>query len=507
MPESVEPTPVKVVVHFDHRLWVIPAILMITAALLYWSLYQPSFTSTSSIFGQLGSLVTKRATPIRGESKDQINVLLLGIGGKGHDGGTLTDSIMVASLKPSTRQVALLSLPRDLVVKIYDETNPDYWEGHKINYAYALGGMELVKKKVAQVTGLTLHYYVLLDFSGFRQLIDDVNGIDVTVAQDFVGLYGAKELSTPCSKRNLYYLDDGPYCAISFTEGIEHMAGERALIYARIRKLAPHSPNGDEGSDFARARRQQAVLQGFKDEVLSAGTVLNPAKISSLSTDLEEHLITNIELWEASRMLQLVGLVTPDSIINQTVDDSVDGLVHTTIATETGASVVIPNAGEYDYSEIIKLARNIFTLPPTGRIAENAEGAENPPRLVELVEGEAGAAEEIVEKINIQILNGTYTVGLASTLAATLEQQGFLVTNVGNALTRDYSITTVYQLTNDIDPTIVTDLQNRVQGALASSRQTETLLSLDSDGSVLDSGADFIIIIGADASSTQTSTE
>lgn len=484
MPESVEPTPVKVVVHFDHRLWVIPAILMITAALLYWSLYQPSFASTSSIFGQLGSLVTKRATPIQGESKDRINVLLLGIGGKGHDGGTLTDSIMVASLKPSTRQVALLSLPRDLVVKIDDE-------GHKINYAYALGGMELVKKKVAQVTGLTLQYYVLLDFSGFRQLIDDVDGIDVTVAQNFVGLYGAKELSTPCSKRNLYYLDDGPYCAISFTEGIEHMAGERALIYARIRKLAPQSPNGDEGSDFARARRQQAVLQGFKDEVLSAGTVLNPAKISSLSTDLEEHLITNIELWEAARMLQLVGLVTPDSIINQTVDDSADGLVHTTIVTETGASVVVPNAGDYDYSEIIKLARNIFTLPPTEPII--AENTDN------------NTVTE--DTISVQILNGTYTVGLASTLAATLEQPGFLVTNVGNALTRDYSITTVYQLTNDIDPTIVTDLQNKVGGALASSRQTETLLSLDSDGSVLDSGADFIIIVGADASSTQTRTE
>ena len=375
MPESTEPGELDTTNRCDPRLWVIPVILAITAALLFWFVYQPAAGSTTTIIGQLSSLVTKRTTPLRGENKDRVNVLLLGIGGAGHDGGTLTDSIMVASLKPSTRQVALLSLPRDLVVKIYDEVDPTYWEGRKINYAYALGGMDLAMEKVSQVTGLTLHYYVLLDFSGFRQLVDDVNGIDVTVEKNFVGLYGAKELSTPCPKRNIYYLDDGPYCAVTFTEGNEHMAGERALIYARIRKLAPGSPNSDEGSDFARARRQQAVLQGFKDKLLSAGTVLNPAKISSLTADVEEHLITNIELWEASRMLQLVGLLPPDSIINQTVDDTVDGLVHTTISTETGASVVVPNAGDYNYSDIRKLARTIFTLPSTGSLPVNSEQA------------------------------------------------------------------------------------------------------------------------------------
>ncbi|HBY73794.1 MAG TPA: hypothetical protein DEG44_03830, partial [Candidatus Kerfeldbacteria bacterium] len=243
-------------------------------------------------------------------------------------------------------------------------------------------------------------------------------------------------------------------------------------------------PNGDEGSDFARARRQQAVLQGFKDKVLSAGTVLNPTKISNLTSDLEDHLLTNIELWEASRILQLAGSISPDHIINQTVDDSTDGLVHTTISTETGASVVVPNAGDYDYSEIRQLARTIFTLQATG------EG------------------EEIDEqKITVQVLNGTNTVGLASAIAGQLEQQGYTVSNVGNALTRDYATTTIYQLTSDIDAGVATDLQSKSHGALASSRQTETLLSLDSDGSVLDSGADFIIIVGSDATTTPTSTE
>lgn len=471
---------------FDHRRWVIPVILLITAGLLADSLLpvQQFGKQFGQQFGQLGALVTKRTTPIRGEQKDRVNVLLLGIGGAGHDGGSLTDSMMVASIKPSTKQVALLSLPRDLIVKIYDRENPDYWEGRKINYAYALGGMELAVEKVSEVTGLTIQYYMLVDFSGFRQLIDDVGGITVTVPQGFTGLYGAQELSTPCPKQRLYYLDDGPYCAIPFTAGTETMDGERALIYARIRKLAPGSANGDEGSDFARARRQQAVLQGFKDQLLSAGTVLNPTTITKVTSDLDDHMITNIELWEMSRMWQLVGMISPADVINRVVDNSPDGLVETTISTETGASVVVPTAGDYNYSEIQKLARTIFTLPTT-----------------EPVEASSAAP------VSIQVLNGTNTVGLASQLAAELETKGYTITTVGNALTRDYTVTTVYQATAGLDATVAADIQDTVHGALASSRQVETLLSLDREGSLLDSGADFIIIVGSDASNTTTSSE
>ncbi|MBI4407345.1 MAG: LCP family protein [Candidatus Kerfeldbacteria bacterium] len=475
---------------FDHRLWVIPVILVIIAALLAYNALPSIGQGNQTIFNQLGSLVTQYDTPVKGEAKDRINVLLLGIGGAGHDGGTLTDSIMIASIKPSTKQVALLSLPRDLVVKIYDETDPDYWEGRKINYAYVLGGMDLAVEKVSEVTGLTLHYYVLVDFSGFRSLIDDVGGITVTVPTSFTGLYGAQELSTPCPKRNLYYLDDGPYCAIQFDQGTEQMDGERALIYSRIRKLAPGSVHQDQGSDFARAKRQQQVLQGFKDKVLSAGTVLNPTKISSLTTDLDDHMIMNLELWEMARIFQLIGVVDPDSIINQVVDDSTDGLVHSTIATETGASVVVPNAGDYDYSAIQKLAKTIFTLEPTKVESQKTLNTEE------------NTEEAATDQVIVQILNGTNTVGLASTLAANLELQGYEISNVGNALTRDYSITTIYQVNTELDPTIATAMQNQVPGALASSRQTETLLSLDSEGSVLDSGADFIIIVGSDATNT-----
>lgn len=487
---AADATPIK---RFDHRLWVIPLILALCAGLLGYTVWGKHWfaSDSGSVINQLSSLVTKHSDPVKGEQKDRVNILLLGIGGEGHDGGTLTDSIMVASIKPSTKQVALLSLPRDLIVKIYSEGDSGYYEGRKINYAYAVGGMETAVKSVETVTGLTMHYYALIDFSGFRKLIDDVGGVEVQIDHDFIGYYGAQEMSTTCPRSDLYYLEDGPYCAIEFEAGTEQMDGERALIYSRIRKLLPNSPNyTEESSDFARAKRQQYVLQAFKDNVLSAGTVLNPTRISSLLGDVDDHMITNLELWEMSRLFELVGVVDPNNIINKVVDDSVDGLVMNSRSAETGASIVIPVAGDYNYSEIQSAAKKIFQTEVADVDAINENNNTNTDNEV------ADAA------VTIQVLNGTTTAGLATTVAANLEVDGFTISNVGNALTNDYATTTIYQLNSSASSDTANELTDSVGGTLATARQTETLLSLD-DGT-LDSSADFIIIVGNDVPSSQT---
>src|SRR3989338_8508021 len=122
----------------------------------------------SSLWGQLKHLVASGDRELAGEADDRINVLLLGMGGLDHDGPFLTDTMMVASFKPSTKQVALISLPRDLLVPIPGSG----WR--KINYANAIGetehpgqGGELAAKVVNQVLGIPIHYYVRIDFAGF----------------------------------------------------------------------------------------------------------------------------------------------------------------------------------------------------------------------------------------------------------------------------------------------------------------------------------------------------
>lgn len=419
---------------------------------------------------QLGIILGNDDRPLAGEAEDRINILLLGIGGDGHDGGTLTDSIMVASVKPSTKEVALLSLPRDLVVKIYDDENPNYWEGRKINYAYSLGGMDLAEEKVGEVTGLTMHYSVLVDFSGFKQIIDDIDGVDIDVDQSFNGLYGAQELSIPCPTSQLYYLEDGAYCAVPFERGQQHMDGETALIYSRIRKLSPGSRGSDEGSDFARAQRQQKVLESFKEKLFSAGTLFNPARVNNVLTSVGDHLETNAELWEIYKLMQLAEGVNNESIISRVVDDSENGLVYSKIYEPTGAYVLVPQAGEYNFSEIHALAEHIF---------ENVE--------------------TVKEDATVQVLNGTSRNGLAAQTAEKLRTYDIDVINVGNAPDETYTKTVIYDLSYGTKSLSLELLQGIVPDNVGTQKDLESVLASDANHEYFDTSADFIIILGEDA--------
>jgi LCP family protein required for cell wall assembly len=185
-----------------------------------------------------------------GQTDDRINILLLGIGGSGHDGPYLSDTNIIMSIKPSTKEVAMISIPRDLAVKINN------YGVRKINNANAFGeleqsgnGAEYARKVFEETFNISIPYYARVDFEAFKEIIDNVGGITVNVERSFT------DLSYP-----------GPndsYQTISFQAGEQEMNGEQALIFSRSR----HGSNG-EGSDFARARRQQLMLSAFKKKLL-----------------------------------------------------------------------------------------------------------------------------------------------------------------------------------------------------------------------------------------------
>lgn len=421
------------------------------------------------ILEQLNIMIGGEDRLLKGEEDDRINVLLLGIGGEGHDGGTLTDSIMIASIKPSTHQVALISLPRDLIVKIYDDNNPKLWEGRKINLAYELGGPDLAVEKVSEVTGLDIHYYSLIDFSGFKKMIDDIDGIDVEVDRSFTGLYGAQELSVPCPVSQKYHLEDGDYCAIGFQRGVETMDGERALIFSRVRKLAAGSLNTEEGGDFARAQRQQKVLESFKEKLFSSETLIKPTRITTVLDSLGSHIETDMELWEIAKFLQLTADVEPDGVASKVVDNSPDGLVYTTIAEQTGASVVVPRAGDYNYSEIQRFADGVFEYTDT-----------------------------VQEDSTVQVLNGTATNGLAAKTAELLSTYDVDVIDVGNALDSRQTETRIYDLTGGKKANSLKLLLDVIGGKEATNMELNTLKLSDPDQTTIDTSADFIVILGKD---------
>ncbi len=167
-------------------------IIMIGIGFLTKTVLSINSTNDSSgkkigFFEQIKHLVVNPEDKLKGESDDRINILLVGIGGSGHQGAYLADTIIVASFKPSTNDVAMLSIPRDLYVEI-----PEFgWR--KINNAMAFGttsdypggGEALLAEVVEDVIDLPIHYYARIDFAGFRKIIDDFGGLDIYVDQSF----------------------------------------------------------------------------------------------------------------------------------------------------------------------------------------------------------------------------------------------------------------------------------------------------------------------------------
>lgn len=355
--------------------------------------------------GLLSQLLTaSQAEPLKGEKDDRINILLLGYGGAGHQGGGLTDTIMVMSIKPSTHEVVMISIPRDLVVN-FGGKKPAEQEWRKINYALDFGGIKFAKEKVEEVLGLPIQYYVSVDFEGFRQVIDDLGGVNVYVDNAF-------------TDREYPDYNYG-YQTISFQTGWQVMSGERALQFARSR----HGNHG-EGSDFARSHRQEIILDAVRAQLLSAGTLLNPSKLTSIFNDLGDHIKTDAQVWEMIRLSDLAKDVSSENIISKVIDQGEGGFLESEIIPETGAYVLIPVAGLGDYSEIQNMASTVFDQP-----------------------------ELVKEEVKVVVQNGTKVSGLGARTAEVLRNNQIEVTTIANAAVRDKETTLVFDLTGGTKPT------------------------------------------------------
>jgi LCP family protein required for cell wall assembly len=303
----------------------------------------------TGIIEQIGKIITSGQQELKGESDGRVNILLLGIGGPGHDGPYLTDTMVVMSYDVKSKQVSMISIPRDLVVSIpnqgYRKINSVLSVGR--DQKYVGGGEALTVKVVSDLLNLNIQYYVRVDFSGFEKVIDLVGGVDITVDQTFA------DYSYPTSNYG--------YQTIRFTKGPMHMNGATALKYARSR----HGNNG-EGSDFARSKRQQKIINGLKEKILSLGTLSNPKKITEIMDTLGSHSQTNMEVWELLRMSSLAKDVDTGHIINKVIQDGPDGLVHSARGLG-GAFILVPNDNTYAYMRF--LAQHVFELG-----AADAEG-------------------------------------------------------------------------------------------------------------------------------------
>ena len=250
------------------------------------------------------------------------NILLLGYGGEGHDGGDLSDVLIVANVDPEKKKMSLISIPRDTWVPI--PVRSDKKENHKINAAFAIGGNdtkyplkepryrgefgggEMAKHVAGQVIGMPIDYFIAVDFSGFEEAIDIIGGIDVAVPQTFDDYFypvkglenelcgkSPEEIAEVHSKYSGFQLEKQFECRyehIHFDAGIAQMDGKSALKYVRSRHSEQH------GGDFARSERQQALLVGLKDKIFSMGVLDDIVpfidKLSHIfTTDIDKRVI------------------------------------------------------------------------------------------------------------------------------------------------------------------------------------------------------------------------
>lgn len=412
------------------------------------------FKNSNNPFSQVKNLLMPSGDKqLQGEDQDRVNILLIGYGGPGHEGSYLADTIILASIKPSTKQVSMLSLPRDFFVPIPGNS----WR--KINNALALGrsdkdkegGEKLLVQTVENVTGLEIPYYVQIDFTGFTKAIDTLGGIDVNVVCGFADYQ--------------YPTLDYGYQTIAFKQGPAHLNGELALKYARSRHGITTTKGCDpEGTDFARSRRQQQILSAAKEKALSIGTLLRPDKILGTLQNLGTHAGTNLQLWEFARLVDLTKDIGDGNITNITLDET--NLLYSTY-TEDGAYVLRPKAGLDNFSGVRALAANVFAADPI-------EGAPT-----------------------ITLINGGAKSTAFTQTAQILKTQGLTATTATMPDLIGYEKTVIYDQTNGQKPQHLQPLKQALSANIATVLPADLIGTTKNGTPVPKYPTDFVIVVGS----------
>jgi len=247
--------------------------------------------------------------------KERVNILLLGVDQRpGEEGPWRSDTMIIVSVDPRSVTAGALSIPRDLYVEI-----PGYGE-RRINMAHFLGdayhypgeGPGLAMKTIEYNFGVPVHYYIRVDFQGFREIIDYLGGITIDVEEEIWD----------------YRYPDGQYgySTVHIPAGAQVMNGRTALQYARTR----HG-----GSDFDRLRRQQQVLMATRAKALRLELI---PKIPLLARTMGHAVKTNLQLGEVITLAQIATQVDAEDIRFAVIDETMT----VPMVLDNGADVLFP---------------------------------------------------------------------------------------------------------------------------------------------------------------------
>jgi polyisoprenyl-teichoic acid--peptidoglycan teichoic acid transferase len=305
----------------------------------------------TNLYQRLTDLISSQTggSKLIGERDGQINVLLLGIGGPGHDGPYLSDTIILAQIRPEEKKATLTSIPRDYLVNTKElgqrKINAVFAESYAKHEDWDRAG-ESIREVVEKISGLEVPYFAVIDFKGFEKTVDLLGGVDIQVERTFT------DYTYPDSKF-------GYIPPVTFKEGPETMDGKRALIFARSRHAA-----GPEGTDFARSVRQQKILSAAKSKLVALNIIADSGKINELFTIVGDHFHTNLSPGQMLRAYGLTKDFSAENVVSLSLDPS-GGLICPQILEESGAYVLTICAGKTS-SDIQDYFKNSFATGQLG---------------------------------------------------------------------------------------------------------------------------------------------
>ena len=291
--------------------------------------------------------------------RERVNILLLGSDSRPDEKYGHTDAMILVTVDPMAKTAGMLSIPRDLWVSI-----PSYGE-NRINQAYRLGQLEgypgggpaLVVETVQANLGVPVHFYALVDFESFKQIVDTLHGIEICAPEtiDAASYYGyvpqaiyedsnysyvppAVDMTVTSSKADPQLSHETSqsdqeegYKFLYIEAGLHTLDGETALRYARSRASIT--------ADFARVQRQQTVLLAIRDKALQVGAI---PRIPELWQAMGHLVETNLQLAEVLQLAQLAYEIPVTSI--QAAAISHDQTIN--YKTNSGAQVLLPRRAE-----------------------------------------------------------------------------------------------------------------------------------------------------------------
>ena len=343
------------------------------------------------------STIDPAGSQVLNNGQETVNFLLIG-SDKRPGGSFRTDTMVIAILRPNEGQVSLISIPRDLWVYIPG------WENQRINTAYQHGisvgypggGPGLLKDTILYNLGIRIDHTAMVEFDGFRRIVDTLGGVDVPVSCPYTDWRLIDPSFDPENENNWHLYTAGP--------GLIHMDGDLAFWYARSRQ---------KSNDFDRGRRQQEVLRSLFTQALQAGTL---SRILELYNDLKDTVDTDLGLVD---LLQL-SLYAPKMTNADIRSYYIRPPYVSSWITDGGAYVLLPN--EEALQEML-----------TDALSASARPAEK-------------------QAIVIDVMNGTSIEGYETLAATRLNYAGY-ETNIVPSDRQDYAYSVLIDKTAAQDPT------------------------------------------------------